>query len=464
MVKHIRTTIQALTAAALLVAGSIAAGPSAVARPETPAQTEAASTVDVVTFRNGRVVEGEILEKTGQQLKMRVVVAGISTVTTYDMSDVLLIEEDVSRGDAAAAAPAKADRKKDDDKTERVTSDNPNAARIALINLEGEFGRDISQTPLERALQDAVSADPDVIILHMDTGQQRASFDGLFRAEAIAPVVEKVMASGHRVVFWIKRAEAGAAFLPLVCPEIYFEPDGRLGGIGTLQNFDIGDELVNEKQISLRLGHAEGLAITGGYAPELVRAMARSDYWLAVRFSGGQVQYMMQEPTAAQLNDGWIVLSDDGKGKNEDAMESRVRQEGNDVLNLDAEWAQRLQVAKGAYADLDDLVFALGLGSDYTELDTGATEEMESWSDRVEQAIENLRRLNDEVEGDVARAGSTEEQRRALGVRMRNLRDMRGIMAAYSEVLDPEGQQRSQIDVQIEQVRQQIQQLNNRRR
>ncbi|MFX8523840.1 hypothetical protein ABTM10_20375, partial [Acinetobacter baumannii] len=76
---------------------------------------------------------------------------------------------------------------------------------------------------------------------------------------------EETIRSGKRVVFWIKRAMVGAAFLPFVSKEIYFLPEGRMGGIGTLQDFDLGDKRVNEKQISLRLGHAEGIAIQGGY-------------------------------------------------------------------------------------------------------------------------------------------------------------------------------------------------------
>lgn len=429
--------------------------------------SDAAETRDVVTFRNGRVVEGEILESTDRTIKMRVVVAGISTVTTYDRSEILLIEEDKP---LAGAAPAKdpatrTSTASGDSKVTKGATAQENAAKVYLLTLEGQFGLDVSEGPLEQALKDVENFSPDVVVIKMDTTQdERRGFDGLFVAERMTPAIERMMGSGQRVVFWVERAMVGAAFLPLISPEIYFTPDGRMGGIGTLQDFDIGDKRVNEKQISLRLGHAEGIAIAGGYAPELVRAMGHMDTWLSVRIRGGKPEYMLREPTEEEIADGWILLTDDGKGKNKDTMADAVRERGNDVLNLDADWAQRLLVSKGTAATLEDLMFLLGYGSNFTQVEGRGDKIMEDWSARVEAARDNLRRLNQRLEELGAGNSAGADAKKELGERMKTLREMRGLLSIYAEVFDPSGDQRAQIDVQIEQVRQALQRANEQAR
>lgn len=464
-------------AAALAVCGLAWVGVNPVlptARAMAASEDGEAKGLDRVTFKNGRVVEGRILEENDRELKMEVVFAGISATTTYRRSEVLTIERGVvkpAEGGGAASAPA-ASPTKDAPASEQGASatGGEGGARVYLVELKGVFGKDVTETPLQRALDDAKALDPDVVVFKMDlkpaeeveipgmsAAERIRGFDGLFLAENMTPVIEKAVRDGRRVVFWIKRAEAGAAFLPLICPEIYFTPDGRLGGIGTLQKFDIGDKRVNEKQISLRLGHAEGIAIHGGYAPELVRAMARSENWLAVRFEGGEPKFMMSEPTKEQLADGWIVLSDNGEGDNQDTMEQEVRRQGNDVLNLDAKWARDLKVSKGTADSLDDLVFEMGLGSSHTLIEGKGQGILDDWSKRVGAAEEEVRRLMLRHRDLQPQQG--EDQARFLGKKMQLLREVAGILGVYAEVYDREGQQRANLNSQIEQYREEIRKL-----
>ena len=415
------------------------------------------NTYDKVTFRNGRVLEGQILEETETTVRMRIVVAGISTVTTYQKSDILSIENDL-KVDAAATPvapgekPASGARKADEKREVRE-----GAPRVYRFKLEGDFGRDVTSSPLTKAFEQAVSASPDVIVIEMDA-RSRGGIDGLFgaRIEEMTPMIERAIADGQRVVFWIDEALGGAAFLPFVSPEIYFQTNGRLGGVGTLQDFDIGNKRVNEKQISLRLGHAEGLAITGGYAPELIRAMARMDYWLAYRIRGGQIEFLQREPNQQEVSDGWILLSDDGAGKNKDKMEDVVRGRGNDVLNLNAETAVQLQVSDGTANTLDDLVFLLGYGREYVELGEESQKGLKEWSDRIDRAEESLGRLMEDIQaagGTGVRGGRNDDARRVIGEQIRRYEQARSILGQYEEVFDPDGSQRSQIDIAIAQLR-----------
>ncbi len=421
------------------------------------------NTYDKVVFRNGRIIEGQILEETIDTIRMRIVVAGISTITTYTKADILNIEHDLkAEGDDAPAAPARmpgsSKTKSGDEKTEV----REGAPTVYHFKLKGDFGRDITGTPLTKAFEAAVAASPDVIIIEMDASS-RGGFDGLFaaRIEEMTPMIERAMASGQRVVFWIDQAVGGAAFLPFVSPEIYFQKDGRLGGIGSLQDFDIGNDRVNEKQISLRLGHAEGLAITGGYAPELIRAMARQEYWLAYRIRGGQIEFMQREPTAQDKSDGWLLLTDDGKGENEDKMEDVVRGRGNDVLNLDADTAVQLQVSDGTADTLDDLVFLLGYGREYATLGEDSEKVMKDWAERIERAQESLQRLSKDIESAETRGGRRDADgaRRLIGEQIRRYQQMISILGQYSEVFDPSGGQRSQAELKIAELRLALQRL-----
>lgn len=423
-------------------------------------------TYDKVVFRNGRVLEGQILDETADTIQMRIVVAGISTVTSYQKADILSIERDLKvEGGAETPATPGDSKRPAGAKNEGQREVREGAPRVYHFTLEGEFGRDITSTPFTEAFEQAVSAAPDVIVVEMDC-RSRGGFDGLFaaRIEEMTPMIERAMARGQRVVFWIDEALGGAAFLPFVSPEIYFKSDGRLGGIGTLQDFDIGNKRVNEKQISLRLGHAEGLAISGGYAPELIRAMARQEYWLAYRIRGGQIEFLQREPSPQDLSDGWILLTDDGNGKNKDKMEDVVRGRGNDVLNLDAETAVQLQVSDGTADSLDDLMFLMGYGREYTELGEDSTKILENWSDRVERAQETVQRLLKDIEaagGTTVRgnARSIDDARRAVGEQIRRYEQLRSVLGQFSEVFDPGGDQRSQIDIALAQLRLTMQNL-----
>lgn len=121
-------------------------------------------------------------------------------------------------------------------------------------------------------------------------------FDQFFRTKKMIPLFEEKMLSWERkpkVVFWVKQAMGGAAFLPFMSDTMYFHPDGKIGGIqGIFLMFGgQGDRVVVEKQISLRLTTARGVAIQNGYDPRLIEAMTRGDYVLSYRLVGGRPVY-----------------------------------------------------------------------------------------------------------------------------------------------------------------------------
>ena len=102
-------------------------------------------------------------------------------------------------------------------------------------------------------MRDAKKFEPDVLVVVMDNDWSMALVNGLAEqdlsdefsnfdqfsiADKIEPLfterIETEWSKQPRLVFWVKQAMGGAAFLPFTSPEIYFSRDARLGGIGYL--------------------------------------------------------------------------------------------------------------------------------------------------------------------------------------------------------------------------------------
>jgi hypothetical protein len=448
------------------------AGPTTARADDATTTDPATPTKDIVVLRSGTVVEGRILEETATRVKMLVMFAGIEAPTTYRMSEILEIQRDIPvvTDLPGAINPAESDEAAwggDADQPADIADSASDKPKVYRFVIEGQIigafpaieyllesnRRDvISYTPVERTMRDALSYNPDVIIVEMDADAPSGrGWDGGHVTEPLQPIFQELIDDPSvRVVFWIKNAAFGAAFLPFTCPEMYFESEGFLGGIGTLDDFDLGDDLVNEKQISLRIVGQEGVAIKNGYDPAIVRGMARKQNWLSYRFRHGKVEFLEHEPREID-GEGWVLLTDNGKGANKDSMLTR----GNDVLNFNAKIAQEIGLSKGTYDDIDDLVFALGIRGEYDLIEGRAERNFTEWRDRVELGLDRYVELVRELENPSNR-GANDTPLKKLGVQRRLLREIRGLLTTYEELFDPQGGERAGIDIQLEAMREEI--------
>lgn len=438
-----RKAVAAALTGAVLVAGVAAVAPAAAAqsgKAGAKASAQQDGAMDLVIFRDGKTAEGTILEETDTTIKMRVVVAGISAETVYDKAKILQIQRAAKPAEnAAAAKPAAAEPV-----TSKPAPAKDGATKVYHVKLTGEFGRDISQTPMKAMVADARKHQPEFIVIELDNefkwfGQEIPEyahfFDQLFRAEEIDPILtdeirdDPQWTTKPRVVFWIRRAMGGAAFLPLSCPEIYFHSEGRMGGIGRVEEtVQGGDHVVREKLYSARMGHVEGMAIRGGHPPELVRAMCRTEYVLSVGFEGGRPLFHERMPESAEE----ILLTDDGQGDNEDASPL----DGNDVLTLTADVAQRIGFSKGTVDSLEDLMFELGIARNYQLVESRGQKILGAWSTEIEEAERTIRRVWGQM-ADTPIGGEYEERTRARGVHLRALKQIRGVVDRYQEAINP---------------------------
>ncbi len=375
-----------------------------------PANPNAASKADdkadsknvMVIFKSGKTLEGVLISETSTAVKIKGKVAGLDFESEYQKSEILNIKRGITLttdAPAPGAAPLKADESAPPQSTD-------GKLKYYWIDLKGKFGEEISQTPIKEAVADAKKLGTDIIIMRIENDftdrsglkqldNDSANFDEVFRAEQIVPIfaeqIPREWDKKPRVAMWVKQAMAGAALMPFIVPELYFTSDSRMGGIGNLSFIfeGTGDEIVREKQRSLRLGHAEGWANAGGYDYRMVRAMARAEYVLSVRYVNGKPELFEGYPQ----NPGEELLTDDGKEANHDTDRQRVDGTGNDVLTLDATIAKKLGMSKGTVDSKDDLLIAMGIDRSGVEASGRSKYIMSSWADGIEASKRKIRNL-----------------------------------------------------------------------
>lgn len=442
--------LAALAGAIAVVCGGVGPGAQTAVAQSGAQPAGAASSQDKLILKNGQVVLGTIVSESATTVKFKGLVAGIAYETEYQKTDILEIKraekpKDGGKAPAKEATPAKPVEKavtKADASEEEV-----GAPKVYMIELTGKFGRDISQTPIRDAVKDAQKNGASVLVFSIENdwssdpelkeesklGDDAAAFDQLFRAEDMEPIFVNEIPRWEkppRVVFWVKRAMGGAAFLPLICKEIYFSSDGKIGGVGNLGELmeGVGDDVVRNKQYSLRLGHAEGMAREGDHPYEIVRAMALRKYVLCVSFEGGKVVYHERMPE----NPGEILLTDDGQGDNKDTTAQLAAGEGNDVLTLNAKLAREIQVSKGTADTLQDLMFKMDVPRNATVVKGRSGQILKQWSDNVDRAERNIRKLRQEV-NEVQLGNTFEEHTRGRGLQKAKLNEILGLLRQYGE-------------------------------
>ena len=418
---------------------------------------------DVLIVRRGsswQEVKGRIISETPEEIVFEVVNLGLRARTSYKMSDVIEVRRaaktaDTSNDTTAAATastllgtPRSAPAEKD-----------PNTTTVYTIVLDGEFGQDITETPIRDAVKNAKSHNPDVLLVVVDNNWSdrfnledrgdewfSGEFDRLFKTENFMPIfideIENEWPRDRqpRLVCWVKNAMGGAGFIPLFFPEVYFAPEGRMGGMGNLLFLfgTTGDQVVREKQFALRMSAAQGMALRGGYNELIVNAMTRIDEEIAVEFIGGEPNFIQGKAVGEQ-----IQLTDNGLiDANRDTAEQRMRGLGNDVLTLRADMALKLNVSRGTVGTFPELWRSMGIdrtvrviGDANNDSVTDESERiMDGWGNGLRNAIRTLRSLREDY-GQIQVQGTFRERNAARGRQEDNLKEQRRLLIKYGEAI-----------------------------
>lgn len=445
-----RTTTGLL--AALMLGGAcifgaapwVASAPAAVVAVQDE-DTESVGKSVTVIFHDGRTVTGTLLEETSTSVKVLVEQFGMSAEATYDKGEILTVERNAeAEGDGDGAEES--DPLEPKNEAAADLGANAGANKVYYFELEGGLGREMAVTPLREVVEDVKSLQPDYLIIKVDMDFKIQNndvkdyanfFDQFHTMRQMVPVLTDDIARDYswkkkpKLVFWVRKAMGGVAFLPFVSDTIYYTSDARQGGVGGLDHlFDgVGDEVVRQKQYSLRQGRAEGMANRGGHDPRIIKAMTWAEYTLSYSLVGGK-------PVFYESSEGDHLLTDDGVDDRADSMEDVVRGRGNDVLQLNAELAYRLGISDGTADSLDEVLNQLGIARDSELVENRAKRILEDWAEGVDKGERNFRRLVNDFQR-VAVEGDYQERTGARGLQMRLLRQMKGILDRYGEAIDP---------------------------
>ena len=367
-------------------------------------------------------------------------------------------------------------KKKDPDLAASVNPDDPSAAKLYFIPVTGQIGRDFAVQTIKNMVKDLKEVQPDYIVLYINTewknqqGEEKNIYDpddagnaygAVHRIQAIAEVItddirdDKTWAKKPQVVAWVKRALGPAAFLPFVAPKIFYTPDAVHGGIGYLDHLydGRGDEVVRQKQYSLRLAWAEGVAIKGGHDPRIMRAMSRMDYSLSYTMVGGKPVFY------ENITEGENVLTDDGNpdAGRADTLEEMMTNRGNDVLTLTPPVAKRIGFAEGIANSTEDLAFELGVNRAYRVYREKPAKIAAAWAKESAQRRAEFMRLRDESRRIQVNGETAAERNSQRGRIKRNLLAMVELLTKYRDSLF--GIEAGDPDTIADQIRQRIAQI-----
>lgn len=418
-----------------------------------------------LVLRDGRTIGVRIVEELENEILVEVVLNGISARRSYARSEILSIQAlggDAVGGDDVDAGEAE--------------------HRVYVANLVGDFGRDITATSMDRVMKDAAKSGANVVVLYLNSEWKQADFvlaerfddfaefDQFFAAERFLGTLQddvrdtEVWPEAPRVVFWVHRAMGGLAFLPMTTRDVFFTSDGQMGGIGNLdQLFDNQKEAFFKKQQGLRRTAVEGWLIEAGHNPIVGNAMMQRSLVLSYRIKNGKAEFLRNYPET-DPGGGWTLLTDDGEDDREDTDAQIVRKQGNDVLTLRAPTALTLGFSKGTVDETEDLLFELGIFEDGVILNDedgdGFTDSADrvvaGWSNGLQETIRRYQRMSRDLQ--------QLDGPNALSRRINMLQRIIALIRPYKEVLDPGDQLLVNLNLQIEQLRNQRQLISIRQR
>lgn len=506
LARHVLT----LTGAAALGVAGLTAGLAAVLAPA-PALAQSpkpdAKKVDAATatkkdqliFKSGRQVDGVILEETETTVRMLVIFSDtLRSETTFQKSEILEIKRDAFKPDPAKdkKGEEKDKDKKADDKPADAKKDTgapapidpsklvdvsgkpvpPGVDKVYLVTFGGEFGRDLTRTPLKQVMDEIVKVQPDIVIVRFDHafsqhGEEKVDwsvdyeqYDELEIARQLDTLLmDRVDYGGEfkkkpRMVAWVNKALGGAAFLPFTFREIYYTSDGRHGGLGAIELLlaGIGDEVVRQKQYSLRIARAVGLCEKGGHDKVIMQAMSLARFILSYRVVNGKVEFLEDMPPTAD----WFLLKDDGafNEAHRDSAQDLVRLKGNDILTLDAKTAFDIGFSNGTADTVEELLSKMGVTRGYAVIKNTSREVLSTWSREVGKAEDGAVKLIRQYQSvEVKAPGGFKERTAARTQRKNLLRQVQSVVGRYAEAINPRRlgvpeQLIGQIDVVIDRI------------
>ena len=375
---------------------------------------------DTLRLRDGRVIEGTIVEETRSRIVIDAVISNISTRMTFSRFEIESIEKGDPPATPAAAPPAPATRPTTSPTTKRDTTPREQYLTVPIV---GTFGEQVGPTGVRDALTYAARRNIRHVVFEIDSpGGQ------VWAAEEISRVMAE-RDDSIRCYAVIDHAISAAIWVALSCDEIFIRPGGTIGGaVAYRHNNSTGAVEVDAKLNSILAAKLEGISARHDHPPQIARAMVVYDASLYAETHGdGSVTlYSEQHEGATELDGPETVLTLAGRDAQKyglAALHSGTVSDLGDTLGIDG-WTlaseygaaamrrgqKKLRERAGLYSDRERLYSAFTFlveriedtspeNATYQIYEGGTltSHAMRQWKERTDHCLNACRELADTI-------------------------------------------------------------------
>ncbi len=260
---------------------------------------------DTLRLRDGRVLQGTVVEETRSRLVFDALISNITTRLTFRRSEI----ESLEAGDLPEAEPAERPARAEPTPKKRPAPTSTQAderEQYLVVPISGVFGEAVGPTGVRDALDHAARRGIEHVVFTIDSpGGQ------VWAADEISEVIANRDPS-VRCYALIDNAISAAIWVALGCERIFIRSDGTIGGaVAYSQSNTTGAVEVDAKLNSILAAKLEGVCARNGHAPEIARAMVVYDAWLYA-WEDGEGGYRFSNSLklgATKLDDSRSVLT-----------------------------------------------------------------------------------------------------------------------------------------------------------
>lgn len=240
----------------------------------------AARAADMVYFNDGRILIGEIIKETDDEVEAKGTIDGVAMHSTFKRSQIASLIKDTKRKPSTIVKPTPDDAESKGD--------------FLIVPLRGEFGTDIYPIGLSNAMDWAIKNKVPRIVMVIDSPGGK-----VWAAEHMTKLI-KDRDSKLKFTMVIDRAISASIWPTFVSDEIYATPEATFGGAVVFVVNNTGAAEVDQKMNSILAAELAATAERKGHSGALVRAMMLpgSKLW-AIAKPGNRWEISDTAPAAA---------------------------------------------------------------------------------------------------------------------------------------------------------------------
>jgi len=262
----------------------------------------AAALGDTVTLKDGRVIEGEIVERSRTKIVMDALISNITMRMEFRTSEIESIEEgEAPEPEAPAAEPERPERRT---RAAREPAALAEKTEYLLVPIKGVFGEEVGPSGVERTLEYASRRGIEHVVFEIDSPG-----GAVWAAEAIS---EAIAAHDDTVRCYalVDDAISASIWVAFNCDRIFVRPDGVLGGaVAYRQDTSTGSVEVDAKLNSILAARVAGICERNGHPEAVARAMILHNESLYASHDGEGGYYFSNDGGDKQLDDESTVVT-----------------------------------------------------------------------------------------------------------------------------------------------------------